>query len=58
MRSNCIRHAFFKTSVINAAKISEGNIKNPRTNLIDDNAKDFLDSVKMKNVLLNIKKVL
>ena len=58
MRNNRIRNSFFKSSVSHAAKLSAGNNKIARAILIDDNAKDFLDSVEMKKVLLDAKKVL
>jgi hypothetical protein len=54
-RTRYIRHAFFKTSVINAAKLSAIDNKIARAILIDDDAKDFLDCLEMKKVLLDAK---
>jgi hypothetical protein len=58
IRTSRIRNSFFKTSVQHAAKLSAGSSKIARAILIDDNAKDFLDSVEMKKVLLQAKAVL
>jgi hypothetical protein len=54
-RTNRIRHAFFKTSVMHAAKLSALDTKTARAILIDDDARDFLDSVEMKNALEDAK---
>ncbi len=51
VRTGRIRHAFFKSTVVQAAKMSATNDKLARAILIDDNAKDFLDNVEMKKVL-------
>jgi len=55
LRTSRIRHAFFKTTVVNAAKMSAVGSKISRAILIDDDAKDFLDSVEMKRVLQDAK---
>jgi hypothetical protein len=57
-RSSRIRHAFFRTSVVRAAQLSAGDSKIARAILIDDDAKDFLDSLEMKKVLLDARKFL
>lgn len=46
-----LRHAFFKTTVEKAAGLSAGNTRIARAILIDDNARDFLDSLELKQVL-------
>jgi hypothetical protein len=51
LRTNLIRHAIFRTSVMNAAKMSARNRKTSRAILIDDDAKDFLDCLEMKKVM-------
>jgi hypothetical protein len=55
LRGSRIRHAFFKTSVIRAAKLSHNNNKALKAILIDENAKDFLDNLEMKKVLTSAK---
>jgi len=57
-RTSRIRHAFFRTSVVHAAQLSAGDSKIARAILIDDDAKDFLDSLEMKKVLLDARKFL
>jgi hypothetical protein len=58
LRSSRVRHAFFRSSVVEAAKLAVGNGKTTRAILLDDNAKDFLDNLEMKNVLKAAKKLL
>jgi hypothetical protein len=58
IRTGRIRNSFFKSSVVHAARLSSGHNKIARAILIDDNAKDFLDSLEMKNVLLEAKSFL
>lgn len=58
MRPGRIRHAFFRTSVVQAAKLSATNTTQSRAILIDDDAKDFLDNSEMKNVLNNTRQTL
>lgn len=58
MRPGRIRHAFFRTSVVQAAKLSATNTTQSRAILIDDDAKDFLDNCEMKNVLNNTRQTL
>ena len=53
LRTGRIRHAFFRTTVEKAAKLSAGNAKIARAILIDDDARDFLDSLELKQVLLS-----
>jgi hypothetical protein len=55
LRTSRIRHAFFRTSVVHAAKLSAGSNKTLRAILIDDDAKDFLDNMEMKKVLTSAK---
>jgi hypothetical protein len=57
-RTSRLRHSFFKSSVQHAAKLSARDSKTARAILIDDNAKDFLDSLEMKKVLLDAKVIL
>ena len=58
MRTSRIRHAFFRTSVVQAAQLSASDSKLARAILIDDDAKDFLDSLEMKKVLQDAKALL
>ncbi len=55
LRSGRIRYAFFKSTVLLAARLSTGNQKTARAILIDDDARDFLDSLEMKKVLMDAK---
>ena len=55
MRTNRIRNAFFKSSVVSTAKLSVTDAKIARAILIDDDAKDFLDSLELKKVLTDAK---
>jgi Clostripain family len=48
-RTDALRHALFRTSVMKAEKGSRQEIM--RAILIDDNSKDFLDNIEMKKVL-------
>jgi hypothetical protein len=57
-RSGRISHAFFKTTVTHAAKLSASDIKVSRAILIDDDAKDFLDCLELKQVLEDLKSLL
>jgi hypothetical protein len=57
-RSGRIRHAFFRTSVEHAAKLSTEDRTIARAILLDDNAKDFLDNLEMKKVVQATKKLL
>ena len=58
MRTNRIKHALFETSVKQVARLAELERIQPRAILIDDNAKDFLDNLEMKKVLLEAKSLL
>ncbi len=58
LRSSRIRHALFKSSVVEAAKLASGDGKIARAILLDDNAKDFLDNLEMKKVLKAAKKLI
>jgi hypothetical protein len=53
LRTNRFRHAFFKTSVEHIAAMSRADLKTTRAILIDENAKDFLDCLELKHVMLN-----
>jgi hypothetical protein len=55
MRTNRIRHALFKTSVARAARLAAKSRKFSRAMLIDDDARDFLDSIELKQVLAGAK---
>ena len=50
-RPRRIRHSLFKTSVVKAAKLTAQGGKVARAILLDDNAKDFLDNLEMKQVV-------
>lgn len=50
-RSTCIKHALFKTSVIEAGKLSAKDGEIARAICLDDNAKDFLDNIELKKVM-------
>ena len=54
-RSTCIRHALFKTSVRDAAKLSAEDGGMARAICLDDNAKDFLDNMELKSVMASAK---
>lgn len=58
LRSNRIRHAFFRSSVVEAARLANANGKSARAILLDDNAKDFLDNLETKKVLKAAKKLI
>ena len=58
MRSSRLKHAFFRTSVVKAAKLASHDSRLARAILIDDNAKDFLDNLEMKKALLEVKEIL
>ncbi len=58
LRSSRVRHAFFKSSVVEAAKLATGDGKMARAILLDDDAKDFLDNLEMKKVLKAAKKLI
>ncbi len=58
VRTNRMRHAFFRSSVVESAKLAVGNGKTARAILLDDNAKDFLDNLEMKKVLKSAKKLI
>jgi hypothetical protein len=58
LRSNRVRHAFFRSSVVEAARLANVNAKSARAILLDDNAKDFLDNIEMKKVLKAAKKLI
>ena len=55
LRSGRIKHAFFKSTVLKAAKMSADSHKTARAILIDDDAKDFLDSLELKKVMAEAK---
>jgi hypothetical protein len=57
-RPGRIRNAFFKSSVRKAAEFSARNPHLARAIAFDDDAKDFLDSLEMKKVLADIRKLL
>lgn len=50
-RTSRIRHSFFRTSVVHAAKIAADDSMVARAILLDDDAKDFIDNLEMKRVL-------
>jgi hypothetical protein len=54
-RTDRLRHAFFKTSVEHVASLSLTDSKMARAILIDENAKDFLDCLELKQVMLEAK---
>ena len=57
-RPGRVRHAFFRTSVEQAAKLSAKDKMKERAILLDDDAKDFLDNLEMKKVLKATKKMI
>lgn len=57
-RPGLVRHAFFRTSVEQAAQLSASETAQARAILLDDDAKDFLDNLEMKRVLQETQKMI
>jgi len=57
-RPGRVRHAFFRTSVEQAAQLSASDKAQARAILLDDDAKDFLDNLEMKRVLQETQKMI